>query len=77
MSAHQDIVFKTLDGITLTGWLYPASKRGPAIILTPGVCKVPALIPLTSNLVLRSVLGLTSYILLVQLRQGNVYTRSR
>lgn len=29
--------FKTLNGVTLRGWLYPAEKRGPAIILSAGV----------------------------------------
>jgi hypothetical protein len=37
MAAHEDVEFKTLDGLTLRGWLYPASKRGPGIIITPGV----------------------------------------
>lgn len=36
-SLREDIEFKTLDGITLRGWLYPAEKRGPAIILSAGV----------------------------------------
>ena len=34
---HQDVEFKTLDGLTIRGWLYPAKSRGPAIIITPGV----------------------------------------
>lgn len=34
---REDIEFKTLDGITLRGWLYPAEKRGPGIILSAGV----------------------------------------
>jgi hypothetical protein len=37
MAAHEDVEFKTLDGLTLRGWLYPASKRGPGIVITPGV----------------------------------------
>lgn len=37
MPAHQEVEFKTLDKLTLKGWLYPASRRGPGIILTPGV----------------------------------------
>lgn len=37
MGGHQDVEFKTLDGLTLRGWLYPSSKRGPGIIVTPGV----------------------------------------
>jgi hypothetical protein len=37
MAAHEEVEFKTLDGLTLRGWLYPASKRGPGIIITPGV----------------------------------------
>lgn len=34
---RHDIQFPTLDGITLRGWLYPATKRGPGMILSPGV----------------------------------------
>ncbi|KAH8657764.1 Alpha/Beta hydrolase protein [Xylariales sp. PMI_506] len=37
MSNRQDIEFKTLDGVTLRGWLWPAKQRGPAIILTTGL----------------------------------------
>ncbi|KAF4630890.1 hypothetical protein G7Y89_g7241 [Cudoniella acicularis] len=36
MENHKDVKFKTLDGLTLRGWLYPAMTRGSAIILTPG-----------------------------------------
>ena len=36
MSNKQDIEFKTLDGLTLRGWLFPGPQRGPAIIMTPG-----------------------------------------
>ncbi|KAF5026354.1 hypothetical protein F66182_1562 [Fusarium sp. NRRL 66182] len=31
-----DVSFPTLDGLSLRGWLYPASKRGPGIIISPG-----------------------------------------
>ncbi|KAK5657218.1 hypothetical protein OQA88_3276 [Cercophora sp. LCS_1] len=31
-----DADIKTLDGITLRGWLFPAASRGPAMIMTPG-----------------------------------------
>ncbi|PVH68713.1 alpha/beta-hydrolase [Cadophora sp. DSE1049] len=34
--SREDIEFKTLDGVTLRGWLYPAEKRGPGIILSAG-----------------------------------------
>ncbi len=34
---HEDVDFNTLDGLILRGWLYPASARGPAVIMTPGV----------------------------------------
>ncbi|PYH99746.1 alpha/beta-hydrolase [Aspergillus ellipticus CBS 707.79] len=30
------VEFRTLDGLTLRGLLYPAETRGPAIIITPG-----------------------------------------
>ncbi|RFU28989.1 hypothetical protein B7463_g7333, partial [Scytalidium lignicola] len=37
MSHHEDVEFKTVDGLTLRGWLYPTgSGRSPAVILTPG-----------------------------------------
>ncbi|KAL9086282.1 MAG: hypothetical protein Q9165_007197 [Trypethelium subeluteriae] len=35
-SSREDIEFKTLSGVTLRGWLYPAEKRGPGIILSAG-----------------------------------------
>jgi hypothetical protein len=39
MATHrEDVEFQTLDGLTIKGWLYPASKRGPGVIMTPGVC---------------------------------------
>jgi hypothetical protein len=37
MSSREDVEFKTVDGLTLRGWLFPADKKGPAIIMTPGV----------------------------------------
>lgn len=39
MPGHEDVEFKTLDGLALRGWLYPASQRGPGIVITPGVSK--------------------------------------
>ncbi|KAF4312735.1 hypothetical protein GTA08_BOTSDO11851 [Botryosphaeria dothidea] len=36
MAGRQEVEFKTLDGLTLRGWLYPAKSRGPGIIMTPG-----------------------------------------
>lgn len=41
MAHHNDVEFKTLDGLTLRGCLYPASGRGPAIVVTPGVSVLP------------------------------------
>ena len=41
MSRHQDVEFKTLDGLTLRGWLYPTDRRSAAVILTPGVSASP------------------------------------
>lgn len=35
--SQQDVEFRTLDGLTLRGWLYPAAQRGPALIMTQGV----------------------------------------
>jgi hypothetical protein len=37
IAACQDIEFKTLSGVTLRGWLCPAEKQGPGIILSAGV----------------------------------------
>lgn len=34
---REDVEFPTVDGLTLRGWLYPASKRGPAVIMSQGV----------------------------------------
>ncbi|KAJ2981690.1 hypothetical protein NUW58_g6623 [Xylaria curta] len=36
MANKEDVEFKTMDGLTLRGWLFPAKQRGPAIIMTPG-----------------------------------------
>lgn len=36
-TTRDDIEFKTLGGYTLRGWVYPAEKRGPGIILSAGV----------------------------------------
>ena len=40
-SHHRDVEFKTIDGLTLRGWLFPTAQRGPALIMTPGVRTVP------------------------------------
>jgi len=37
MGHYEHVEFKTVDGLTLRGNLYPARERGPAIILNPGV----------------------------------------
>ncbi|RYP61240.1 hypothetical protein DL771_010200 [Monosporascus sp. 5C6A] len=36
MKRYDEIEFKTVDGLTIRGWLYPASGRGPGVIMTPG-----------------------------------------
>jgi hypothetical protein len=36
---RQDIGFRTLDGLTLRGWLFPGTKGGSAVILHNGVSK--------------------------------------
>ena len=36
MPDRKEIEFKTIDGLTLRGTLYPAQELGPGIILTPG-----------------------------------------
>lgn len=41
---HEDVEFKTIDGLTLRGWLYPAASKGPAVIMTPGVSKMQYLV---------------------------------
>jgi hypothetical protein len=33
-----DIKFKTKDGLTLKGWLYPAGEKSPCVIMSHGVC---------------------------------------
>lgn len=35
-TVREDISFKTLDGLLIRGWLFPAAKRGPGVIMTPG-----------------------------------------
>lgn len=37
---REDVSFKTLDGLLIKGWLFPAAKRGPGVIMTPGVCVI-------------------------------------
>jgi len=37
---HEDVEFKTIDGLTLRGWLYPAASKGPAVVMTPGVSQM-------------------------------------
>ena len=45
---RQDVEFRTLDGLTLRAWLFPASQRGPALIISPGVSdRLPESIRLT------------------------------
>ncbi|GME49571.1 hypothetical protein BP5796_01703 [Neofusicoccum parvum] len=42
----EDVSFKTLDGITICGALYPAAQRGPAVVMTPGFnCVKEMLLP--------------------------------
>ncbi|RDL42231.1 Uncharacterized protein BP5553_02210 [Venustampulla echinocandica] len=36
MPIIQEVQFRTVDGLTLHGNLYPAEERGPAVVLTPG-----------------------------------------
>ncbi|KAI1083472.1 Alpha/Beta hydrolase protein [Whalleya microplaca] len=36
MIDREDVEFKTVDGLTLRGWLFPAQQRSAAIIMTPG-----------------------------------------
>jgi hypothetical protein len=50
LPSREDIEFKTLSGVTLRGWLYPAANRGPAIILSAGVRENSCLNPLKGNL---------------------------
>lgn len=37
MASREDVEFKTVDGTILRGRLYPATVRGPAVVMTPGV----------------------------------------
>ncbi|KAI1073749.1 Alpha/Beta hydrolase protein [Whalleya microplaca] len=37
MAIQEDVSFKTLDGLVLRGWLFPASTKGPGIVMTPGL----------------------------------------
>ncbi|KAI1111783.1 alpha/beta-hydrolase [Nemania sp. NC0429] len=36
MANRENVEFRTVDGLTLRGCLYPAAQKGPGIILTPG-----------------------------------------
>lgn len=41
--SRRDIAFKTNDGLTLKGWLYPAGEKAPCVIMSHGVCHVLSL----------------------------------
>ncbi|RDW74449.1 acetyltransferase fmaC [Aspergillus mulundensis] len=43
---EQTVEFKTLDGLTLRGTLYPATSRGPGIVMTPGFACVKEMLGL-------------------------------
>lgn len=58
--ASQEVSFKTLDGLIIRGALYPADKRGPAVVMTPGVCSLAAALE-----------GKCADSVLVQLREGD------
>ncbi|RYP45908.1 hypothetical protein DL768_007812 [Monosporascus sp. mg162] len=36
MGIQEHVEFKTLDGLVLRGFLYPANAKGPGIVMTPG-----------------------------------------
>jgi hypothetical protein len=40
VAPREDVEWKTLDGLTLRGWLFPAAQRGPAMIMSPGVSTI-------------------------------------
>ncbi|TGO56822.1 hypothetical protein BOTNAR_0215g00170 [Botryotinia narcissicola] len=45
-SNHEDVNFKTVDGLTLRGWLYPVAGKSPAVIMSPGFnCTKEMLLP--------------------------------
>lgn len=44
MASAEDVEFKTIDGITLRGRIYPAKALGPGIVISPGVCHDQSLI---------------------------------
>lgn len=37
MATKENVEFKTMDGLTLRGWFFPADVKGPGIVMTPGV----------------------------------------
>jgi hypothetical protein len=37
MPGYESVEFKTLDDVTLRGWLFPATTRGVGIVMSPGV----------------------------------------
>ncbi|KAF5127154.1 Polyketide transferase ATR5 [Metarhizium anisopliae] len=36
MAQRQEVEFKTVDGVLLRGYLYPAQSRGPGVVMSPG-----------------------------------------
>ncbi|KAL4903834.1 hypothetical protein BDW74DRAFT_185922 [Aspergillus multicolor] len=43
---EQSVEFKTLDGLTLRGTLYPGTARGPGLVMTPGFACVKEMLGL-------------------------------
>ena len=50
LARYEKVEFKTIDGVTLRGWLYSVDGRAPAIIMTPGVSTLNAKITLDMEL---------------------------
>jgi hypothetical protein len=38
---RKDVEFKTLDGLTLRGWLFEGPKGGPAVVVNGAVRRAP------------------------------------
>ncbi|TVY49131.1 Polyketide transferase [Lachnellula occidentalis] len=60
-TSREEVEFKTLDGLTLRGVLFPAKKHSPAVILAPGLnCPKELLLPDLAEIFQRA--GITSLI---------------
>jgi hypothetical protein len=66
MASQEDVEFKTVDGVTLRGKVFPAKERGAGVVMSPGVSRHAVLSVSRSHLLANSyhlISPITSHIL--------------